>query len=50
MLKKQYVKSRKIAKITFELGQTEIPEELEAEYVTLVGEFNDWDQVATPMK
>ena len=50
MLKKQYVKSRKIAKITFELAQTEIPEELEAEYVTLVGEFNDWDPVATPMK
>ncbi len=50
MLKKQYVKSRKSAKITFELARTEIPEELQAENVHLVGEFNDWDQTVTPMK
>jgi len=54
MLKKQYVKSRKIAKITFELAkseiETDISAELPAENVFLVGEFNDWDPAATPMK
>ena len=54
MLKKQYVKSRKVAKITFELAlteiQAEIPAGLPAENVFLVGEFNDWDPAATPMK
>jgi 1,4-alpha-glucan branching enzyme len=54
MLKKQYVKSRKVAKITFELAlseiQAEFSAELPAESVFLVGEFNDWDPAATPMK
>ena len=54
MLKKQYVNSRKIAKITFELAQSEIQAEISAELpaenVFLVGEFNDWDPVATSMK
>ena len=50
MLKKQYVKSRKVAKITFEITRTQIPEELPAENAFLVGDFNDWDAAATPMK
>ena len=50
MLKKQYVKSRKVAKITFELPKDEVPEGLTAKSVNLVGDFNDWDTQATPMK
>lgn len=49
MLKKQYVKSRRVAKVTFELGKSEVPEGLEVETVHLVGDFNNWDLSATPM-
>lgn len=50
MLKKQYVKSRKVAKITFALAKDEIPQDVAVETLHLVGEFNDWDPGATPMK
>jgi hypothetical protein len=50
MIIKQYVKSRKVAKITFELAKDELPADVKAESVYLVGEFNDWDTTATPMK
>jgi len=50
MLKKQYVKSRKIYKTIFELAKTELPEGVEVESVYLVGEFNDWETTADPMK
>lgn len=49
MLKKQYVKTRNVAKVTFELAETEIPEEMGAESATVVGDFNGWDPAATPM-
>jgi hypothetical protein len=49
MLKKQYVKSRKVWKVTFELPETELPEAIEAKSVHLLGEFNDWDHTAMPM-
>lgn len=44
MLKKQYLKSKDICKVTFYT-----PEEITAEQVNLVGDFNDWDEAATPM-
>jgi hypothetical protein len=50
MLKKRYIKSRKVCKVTFELPQAEMPEGVDAESVHLVGEFNEWDHTATPMK
>ncbi len=50
MISKKYIKSRKVAKVTFELPRTELPEGLEVESAHLVGEFNDWDPVATEMK
>jgi len=50
MLKKKYVKSRKVGKVTFELSDSELPEDIEAKSVHLVGDFNDWDLTATPMK
>ena len=45
MLKKQILKSKSICKVTFYTAQ-----EIEAENVNLVGDFNDWDEEATPME
>ncbi|MFQ5616695.1 MAG: isoamylase early set domain-containing protein, partial [Anaerolineales bacterium] len=45
MLEKLYAKSRQVCKVTFEL-----PKDIKAESVCLVGEFNDWNPTATPMK
>jgi len=45
MLKKQYLKNGKACKVTFEF-----PQEIEAKQVHLVGDFNNWDKTATPMK
>ena len=44
MLKKTYLKSKDICKVTFYTAP-----ELTAESVALVGEFNDWSESATPM-
>lgn len=46
-IKKQYLKTKPICKVTFRL-----PKEgaLTAENVTVAGEFNNWDEKATPMK
>jgi 1,4-alpha-glucan branching enzyme len=49
MLKKRYIKTRKVAKVTFDLPKSELPETIEVESVHLVGEFNEWDPTATPM-
>jgi len=46
-LKKQYVKSKGQAKVTFRLDKDAAPE---AKTVSLVGEFNAWNIYATPMK
>jgi hypothetical protein len=50
MLKKQYIKSRKVCKVTFEVPKAELPEGVEIETVHLAGNFNDWDPTATPME
>jgi 1,4-alpha-glucan branching enzyme len=50
MLKKQYVKSRKVCKVNFELPKAELPEAIKAQSVHLVGDFNGWKTTATPMK
>lgn len=50
MLQKQYIKARNVVKVTFEVPEAEIPEGVEVESLHLVGEFNDWDTAATPMK
>jgi 1,4-alpha-glucan branching enzyme len=43
---KSYLKTKKgIVKVTFEL-----PSEVAAEQAVVVGEFNNWDPSATPMK
>jgi len=50
MLKKNYIKSRKVAKITFEIPKDEMPEGLEINSIHLVGDFNIWDYESIPMK
>ena len=46
-IKKQYLKSKPVCKITFRL-----PEQVAgfAESANIVGEFNDWNIYATPMR
>ena len=46
-LKKQYLPSKPICRVTFRLSKAETNA---AETVNLVGEFNNWDTTATPMK
>ena len=45
MIHKEPAKKKGIVRVTFEL-----PSNMWAERVNLVGEFNDWDTTATPMK
>lgn len=46
-IKKQYLKTRPVCKVTFRLAKEDA---CEAKNVFLVGEFNDWDKTKTPMK
>ncbi|MGC9346562.1 MAG: isoamylase early set domain-containing protein [Anaerolineae bacterium] len=46
-IKKQFLKTRPVCKVTFRLTKDEAGD---AETVHLVGDFNDWDTTATPMK
>ncbi|HEX6385684.1 MAG TPA: isoamylase early set domain-containing protein [Anaerolineae bacterium] len=45
MIKKTYTKTGNSCRITFKL-----PPEVNAESAALVGEFNEWDSEANPMK
>jgi 1,4-alpha-glucan branching enzyme len=45
MLAKKYFKSKDTCQVTFQL-----PQEIKATIAALVGEFNDWDTTANPMK
>jgi 1,4-alpha-glucan branching enzyme len=44
MIRKEPAREKEIVRVTFEL-----PSNIWAERVNLVGEFNDWDTTATPM-
>ena len=44
MIKKVPIKGKGLVRVTFELAPT-----MWAERVNLVGEFNDWDTLSTPM-
>ncbi len=46
-IKKQYLKSKPICKVTLSLPKEAAPK---AKKVVLVGEFNNWDNTATPMR
>ena len=45
--KKQYLKTKPVCKVTFKLSKEEAKE---ADLVRIVGDFNDWDTKAAPMK
>jgi len=49
MLKKQYIKSRDVYKVTFRLAQHEQPD-YKINSAHLVADFNDWSFTDTPMK
>ncbi len=46
-LKKRFLKGRPVCKVTFNIPQEAVDE---AQTVHVVGEFNNWDVYATPMK
>lgn len=46
-LKKQYLKSKPVCKVTFKLSKEEAKS---AGSVRLVGDFNGWDTQSAPMK
>ncbi|MDT0552788.1 isoamylase early set domain-containing protein [Urechidicola vernalis] len=43
-ISKKYLKSKPVCKVTFEL------EGIEADSIVAVGDFNDWNSEATPLK
>ncbi|MFN8528933.1 MAG: isoamylase early set domain-containing protein [Anaerolineae bacterium] len=45
MLKKQFLKTKPVCKVTFSL-----PASVQGDTVHLVGDFNGWDEQTTPMK
>ncbi len=45
--KKQYLKSKAVCKVTFKLSKQEAKG---AQKVSVVGDFNNWDEASTPMK
>lgn len=46
-IKKQFLKNKPFCKVTFKIDKNEIAN---ANTVNLVGDFNNWDASATPMK
>lgn len=50
MLTKQIVKSRQVVKVTFEAPEAQLPEGLDVSSIHVVGEFNEWDETAVPLK
>jgi len=48
MLNKRFFKTK--AKVAFELPQEQLPEGIEVEKVSVLGDFNEWNAEATPLK
>lgn len=46
-LRKQFLKSRPVCKVTFRVSKADAKD---AKNIYLVGDFNDWNPVANPMK
>ncbi|RMG68147.1 MAG: glycoside hydrolase [Nitrospirae bacterium] len=46
-LKKQYLKTKPLCRVTFRLPREAAPD---ARSVVIVGDFNNWDRKATPLK
>ena len=49
MIKKQFVKTRKMYRVTFEMPKKQLPEDVDVKKMTLVGDFNGWNEKSTPM-
>jgi 1,4-alpha-glucan branching enzyme len=49
MLKKKYLKTKPVCEVTFQLPDG-ILEDAAVTKVCLVGDFNDWDETANPMR
>lgn len=47
MIEKKYLKSKPVCKVKFALSKEQVAD---AKSITLVGEFNNWDVAATPMR
>lgn len=45
MIKKKFYKTKSICDVTFEL-----PQDIEAKSVSVVGDFNEWDESANPLR
>jgi 1,4-alpha-glucan branching enzyme len=49
MLKKKFLKSKNVVQVTFEVKETELPENIDVKQIHLVGDFNDWEKTATSL-
>lgn len=47
MFSKQYLKTKDVCRVRFKLNKKQVGA---VDTVTLVGEFNDWDEAGSPMK
>ena len=47
MLKKKYLKSKPVCKVTFKLEKSYVGD---VDSITLVGDVNGWDETITPLK
>lgn len=45
MIKKKFLKSKPVCQVTFQL-----PKSIDAKEAYVVGEFNDWDESANPLR
>ncbi len=50
MIRKTYVKSRKMWRVDFEVPAEELPQGMDVKSVHIAGTFNGWDKRATPMQ
>lgn len=49
MITKKFLKSKPVVEVTFQVPD-QLVEQTEASKVCLVGDFNDWDESANPMR
>jgi 1,4-alpha-glucan branching enzyme len=50
MIEKKIIKSRQVCKVKFNIPKSELPAGLNVEEIALLGDFNNWDGQAHPLK
>lgn len=50
MLHKRYIEARDVYRVEFRLAQDELPLGTSIKNIVLVGDFNDWDAEAQPLR